>query len=333
MATLLRLLLLRVAERARSASMPPPVPSVDSDSLDVLAASEVTSAESLLVWRRRLLQRGGHPPDLDWLLDLVGGLGWFELQALRLHPDRPVRLLQSRRYLEQLWQRHLDHGEPLQYLVGRCPWRDLELMVAPGVLIPRQETELLIDLALSLLPPPLCGELPSLWADLGTGSGCLAVALARALPTWQGFALDRSPEALAQAAVNLGASGADQRVTLLRSDWWGALAPWWGSLRLVVSNPPYIPTAVVAGLDPVVRDHEPRLALDGGVDGLDAIRRIVAGAAVALAPGGLLVLEHHHDQSGAVLDLLRAAGMVNVHAHPDLEGTLRFASASREGEL
>jgi release factor glutamine methyltransferase len=332
MATLLMLLLLRVAERARSASMPPPVPSVQSDSLDVLAASEVTSAESLLLWRRSLLQRGGHPPDLDWLLDLVGGLGWSELQALRLHPDRPVRLLQGRPYLEQLWQRHLDHGEPLQYLVGRCPWRDLELIVAPGVLIPRQETELLIDLALSLLPS-LCADLPSLWADLGTGSGCLAVALARALPTWQGFALDRSPEALAQAAENLGASGADQRVTLLHSDWWGALAPWWGSLRLVVSNPPYIPTAVVAGLDPVVRDHEPRLALDGGADGLDAIRRIVAGANGALAPGGLLVLEHHHDQSGAVLELLRAAGMVDVHAHPDLEGTLRFASAAREVAL
>jgi release factor glutamine methyltransferase len=98
-------------------------------------------------------------------------------------------------------------------------------------------------------------------------------------------------------------------------------------LELVVSNPPYIPTAVWAGLDPVVRDHEPALALDGGADGLDALRAIAKGAADALAPGGLLLLEHHHDQSEAVMALLAAAGLNQVQAHADLEGQRRFASA------
>jgi release factor glutamine methyltransferase len=101
----------------------------------------------------------------------------------------------------------------------------------------------------------------------------------------------------------------------------------WGQLELVVSNPPYIPTAVIPTLAPVVRDHEPTLALDGGSDGLTAIRAIVAEAAEALAPGGLLVLEHHHDQSAAVMALLVGAGLAAPRAHRDLQGQWRFASA------
>jgi release factor glutamine methyltransferase len=101
----------------------------------------------------------------------------------------------------------------------------------------------------------------------------------------------------------------------------------------VVSNPPYIPSAVIPTLAPVVRDHEPILALDGGSDGLTAIRAIVAEAAGALAPGGLLVLEHHHDQSAAVMDLLAAAGLVAPTPHRDLQGHWRFASARSPGAL
>jgi release factor glutamine methyltransferase len=109
------------------------------------------------------------------------------------------------------------------------------------------------------------------------------------------------------------------------------LSPWWGQFELVVSNPPYIPTAVWAGLEPGVREHEPAIALDGGVDGLHALRLIVAGGAAALAPGGLLLMEHHFDQSHAVIDLLIAAGYAEVRAHGDLEGVDRFASARWPG--
>jgi release factor glutamine methyltransferase len=118
-------------------------------------------------------------------------------------------------------------------------------------------------------------------------------------------------------------------VRLRQGSWWQPIAPWWGRLQLVVSNPPYIPTALLAELDPVVRDHEPALALDGGADGLAAIRCIAAGAQAALAPGGVLLLEHHHDQSEAALALLAAAGLEDCHAHRDLEGVLRFASGRR----
>ena len=286
-------------------------------------------AVELLAWRRRLLAAGDGGPELDWLLEFAGGLSRDARRQLQLMPQQLVQLRQSLADLEALWWRHCRGAEPLQYLVGCCPWRDLELAVAPGVLIPRQETELLVDLALQRLPS--LPEVSIHWADLGTGSGCLAVALARALPAARGFAVDLSPQALAQASANLERWGvrAGNQISLVRSDWWTALEPWWGRLDLVVSNPPYIPTPLLADLDPVVRDHEPTLALDGGADGLAAIRAILAGAPRALAPGGVLLLEHHHDHSEAVLGLLAAAGLEQGRAHQDLEGVWRFASAVR----
>ena len=289
-----------------------------------LVAAPITGSV-LLAWRRDQLQAGGRPAELDWLLDLAGGVSWQQLQALRLQPHRQLTLAQPLEQLKALWHRHLASDEPLQYLVGRCPWRDLELHVAPGVLIPRQETETLIDLALHQPPPP-SGQR---WADLGTGSGCIACALARAWPGSAGLAVDLSTEALALAAANLQATGCLDRVELLEGSWWEPLRPWWGRLALVVANPPYIPTAVWAELEPVVRCHEPALSLDGGADGLAALRRIAAGAAQALAPGGTLLLEHHHDQSDHVLSLLKEAGLQQPTAHPDLEGQWRFASARR----
>ena len=111
--------------------------------------------------------------------------------------------------------------------------------------------------------------------------------------------------------------------------WWQPLQPLAGQLDLVVSNPPYIPSAVVDGLEPVVRDHEPRLALDGGSDGLDALRLIIEAAPQMLAPGGWLVLEHHHDQAAAVAELLGAAGLQERRQERDLEGQMRFAVARR----
>jgi len=291
--------------------------------------SERIRGDQLLAWRRRLLGEGGRAVDFDWLLDLGGGLSWQRLQALRLHPERAVTLRCHHETLEALWHRHLHGAEPLQYLVERCAWRDLELVVAPGVLIPRQETELLVDLALALRVTQESPASPPLWADLGTGSGCLAIALGLALPGSRGFAVEASPQAERLARVNLSRAGLLERVTLLAGDWWDALQPWWGHLELVVANPPYIPSSTVAELDPVVRDHEPSQALDGGADGLVAVRAIVTGADRALAPGGLLLLEHHHDQSTSVLELLHRAGLEQVRAHHDLEGIPRFASAHR----
>ncbi|MEX1324057.1 MAG: peptide chain release factor N(5)-glutamine methyltransferase [Synechococcaceae cyanobacterium] len=278
----------------------------------------------LLGWRRRQLALGGRDADLDWLLDLAGGLRWTDLQRARLAPERCVQLQMPLLSLEGLWRRHIAGQEPLQYLAGCCPWRDLMLTVAPGVLIPRQETELLVELAQGLVERP-----PSLWADLGTGSGCLALALARLWPESRGLAVDVSAVALGQARDNIQAAGVAERVELQAGSWWQPLRSQWGKLDLTVANPPYIPTAVWADLEPVVRDHEPSLALHGGGDGLREIRAIAAGAAAAMAPGGWLVLEHHHDQGEAVAALLAAAGLEQLQAHLDLEGVRRFACARR----
>ena len=321
----------------------PPVVAGSGACLPESCPGETLVGEVLLAWRRRLLAQGGSSSDLDWLLDLAGGVRWSDLQRLRLDPSISISLERSCHQLEAIWCRHLQTAEPLQYLVGLCPWRDFELRVAPGVLIPRQETERLVDLALASLPAALVAHLQHggpagagkhdepalLWADLGTGSGCVALALARALPRAQGLAVDCSDLALAQASANLARFALDGMVRLRHGDWWHGLEPWWGQLDLVVANPPYIPTALIAGLEPIVRDHEPRLALDGGADGLAAIGAIAAGACRALAPGGVLLLEHHHDQSPAVLELLGQAGLMAASAHPDLEGTLRFARAYR----
>ena len=283
------------------------------------------SGQALLEWRQTMLHRGAESSELDWLLELAAGVGWQELQQLRLNPGRELQLHAPLAELEAIWQRHSRDHEPLQYLVGRCPWRDLEIAVAPGVLIPRQETEVLVELALHRAQRN--SHPPHRWADLGTGSGCLALALARAWPTSEGFATDDSPEALRQAEINCKRYGLQERIQLLQGSWWEPLSPWWGQLELVVANPPYIPVPVWQQLEPLVRHHEPALALRSGADGLDALRAIAAGARRSLAPGGWLLLEHHHDQSNAVLHLLNEAGLEETCAERDLEGRWRFAVA------
>ena len=294
--------------------------------------SHLCSGEELLAWRRGQLALGGRSVDLDWLLDLQGELRWAELQRLRLRPELTVSLACSLEALEQVWRRHLDGHVPLQHLVGRCPWRDLDLQISAAALIPRQETELLIDLALERLRDPALA--PHLrdgrWADLGTGSGAMAVALARALKGWHGHAVDLSPAAMDLARINLQRLAPEGGCQLHLGHWWTPLRPWWGQFNLVVSNPPYIPSSVVAALEPVVRDHEPHQALCGGADGLDACREIVEFAPQALAPGGWLLIEHHHDQSEQVLQLMESSGLVAAEARCDLGGVKRFAMACRE---
>ena len=291
--------------------------------------SQRLSGKELVCWRRSQLKDGGRAVDLDWLLDLAGGLRWSSLQQLIIDQDRSAVLNLSLPQLEFLWQRHLVEHLPLQYLVGRCPWRDFELEVSPAALIPRQETELLVDFALEAG----AGSSKGRWADLGTGSGALAVALARGLPGWEGHAVDCSPIALKLADRNLRQLAPNSHWKLHCGDWWQPLRPWWGEFNLVVCNPPYIPSDVLEQLDPVVRNCEPHLALHGGQDGLAATFQVISKAKEALADSGLLLLEHHHDQSDAVLNLMSHQGLVDVSFRCDLQGVKRFASARRSAQM
>ena len=291
----------------------------------IVTTEQFLAGNDLLAWRRRQLRRGGRSVDLDWLLDLGGGVSWSELQRLLIDSQGRIAINQSLEELEKLWLLHLEQSMPLQHLVGVCPWRDLLLEVSSAALIPRQETELLVDLALAFAG----GRPPRSWADLGTGCGAIAVSLCRAWPDAEGHAVDLSIDALALAEKNLKALAPAQSCRLQQGSWWVPLRASWGQLEIVVSNPPYIPSPLLGGLAPVVREHEPHVALVGGEDGLEAIRSLLIDAPCALAPGGVLFLEHHHDQSESVQDLMREAGLVNVSAANDLEGVARFAQGQR----
>lgn len=299
---------------------------LDNDSVrSDVSSPQTVQVTSLLSWRCQQRMLGGRSVDLDWLLDLGAGLRWSELQRIQLNPDGVVLLSRSLDELSRLWLLHIQHAEPLQYLLGLSPWRDVVLEVSPAALIPRQETEFLVELALQCWPesPPRC------WVDLGTGCGAIAVSLSRAWSEAEGHAVDCSAAALSLAERNLVQLAPGHRCQIHQGDWWDPLQPWRGGFDLVISNPPYIPSALIPSLDGVVRDHEPHLALSGGSDGLQAIRIIIQGAIEALAPNGWLMLEHHHDQSADVLALMDEVGLVHARAEHDLGGIARFAVAQK----
>jgi release factor glutamine methyltransferase len=218
-------------------------------------------------------------------------------------------------------------GEPLAYLLG---WREFlgrRFEVGPAVLVPRPETEGLVEAALARLPVP--GAVAPRVLELGTGSGAIAASIALARPDASVTATDLSAEALALARANAARLGA-ARIVWHRGDWWQALPPGTALFDAIVSNPPYIAQSDPHLLDPALR-HEPRVALASGPLGLDAIDAIAAGAPARLAAGGWLLLEHGHDQGQAVRARLRAAGLVSVATLADLQGLERVTLGRAPG--
>ncbi|MBI4328816.1 MAG: peptide chain release factor N(5)-glutamine methyltransferase [Chloroflexi bacterium] len=218
--------------------------------------------------------------------------------------------------LEPLLQRRF-RREPLAYILGDLEFYGLDFTVAPSVLIPRPETETLIDVALGLIGKDVSITI----ADIGTGSGCIAVALAVHLPNALLYATDSSPEALALAQANAQRHDVQKRITFLLGD---LVTPLPGPVDILVSNPPYIPTAEIPGLQPEVRCYEPHGALDGGPDGLDTIRRLLSSALSRLKPGATVLVEIGAGQGEAALALARTCFPQGKHRlHPDLGGHLR----------
>jgi len=204
--------------------------------------------------------------------------------------------------------------EPVAYLVGHKEFYGLDFLVDRGVLVPRPETELLVDLALHYARG-LPVQRPPVIADIGTGSGCIAVAVAIHLVDALVYATDISPDALRIAGKNVERYGVTARVRLIQGDLLDALPE---PVDLLLSNPPY---TILSEIDEAVRRHEPRLALDGGPDGLDTYRRLLAAAPAALRPGGAVILEIGAAQGAAVsaLALARFPG-ARVSVHQDLAG-------------
>lgn len=273
-----------------------------------------TRIDSLLTAAAAALEPLEDAPRLEAETLLCQVLGWRRAR-LYTHPEHCPSAAERQAYATLIARRLA--GEPLAYLLGTQPFRDFTLAVTPAVLIPRADTETLVDAALATALPP---EAPLAVLDLGTGSGAVAIALARARPAWQLTATDLSEAALALArdnAVQLGVPEIDFRL----ADWFEGL-PDDRHYDLVVSNPPYI-----AENDPHLAQPglaaEPRQALVAGPDGLDALGRIAADARHRLTPEGWLWLEHGHAQGAAVRDLLRQLGYHAISTRRDAGGRER----------
>jgi release factor glutamine methyltransferase len=241
--------------------------------------------------------------------------------TLIAYPDRELLSDQQALY-ESLIRRRLQH-EPIQYIIGQQEFYGLNFHVTPAVLIPRPETEHLVEAVLKLLPP----NQPLKIADVGTGSGAIAIALAVHLPHATITALDISLDALAIAAANAREHAVADRIRFLESDLLGAVRADEEAFDAIVSNPPYIPETDRGSLHPQVRDHEPATALFAGETGLDIYRRLIPQAHNALKPNGLVALEIGHGQQIALTELL--SGWQSVSFVEDLQQIPRIALARR----
>ncbi len=224
------------------------------------------------------------------------------------------------------WQmavRHREARKPYQHLAGRTNFYGLDLRTDGRALIPRADSECVVDLALEHLPTGPDTQI----ADLGTGSGCLLLAVLSKVANGKGIGLDASADAISLAQENAVEAGVANRATFIASSW----SDWtgWGDCDLIISNPPYICTDIISTLEPEVRDHDPLEALDGGEDGLDAYREIISLGAAQMKSGAHLVLEIGFDQKDSVSALLDSAGFVGLTHRHDLPGNDRAIAASK----
>jgi release factor glutamine methyltransferase len=271
-------------------------------------------------------------PRLDAELLLARALGVTRTELFR-EPDREVKADEAAEF-EELLRRRLAR-EPVAYILGHRAFRTIDLEVTPDVLIPRPETETLVEVALEALREiPIAGPDPEdepLAVDVGTGSGCVALALAAEDPFVRLVATDIEPGALAVARGNAARLGLARRVEFVLSDLFADVGE--RPFDLVVSNPPYIPADEYVALEPNVRDYEPRRALYGGVDGLDFYRRLVPGAALLLRPGGTLAVEVGAGQADAVAGIVEASRAYQTPAlRDDLAGVPRVVFARRRAK-
>jgi len=266
----------------------------------------------------RLGAAGVETPDIDARFLIEGALG-LSPAAFRLNPNRSVSE-DERERIDALAARRAAR-EPVGRILGRRDFWTLELALSPATLEPRPDSETVVEATLAALPDR---NAPLRLLDLGTGTGCLLLALLAELPNATGLGIDISREAAETALGNAVRNGLDGRARFRVGDWGAGLGE---VFDVVVSNPPYIPTRTIDELSPEVRLFDPPRALDGGDDGLDAYRIIAVQAPGLLNPGGTLALEVGWDQAGAVADLVRAAGLTVTGVLRDLGGVERCVRA------
>jgi release factor glutamine methyltransferase len=268
---------------------------------------------------RRLAATGIEAPLREARL-LLGHAADLPAATIMAWPERAVAAEAAERF-GQCVARRLDR-EPISRILGRREFWSLDFRVTPATLDPRPDTETLIEAVLRRTPDP---SAPRRLLDLGTGTGCILLALLSELPSATGIGIDRSEAAARVAAANAGALGLGARAEIMVGDWTEALGS--GGFDIVLSNPPYIPSAEIPALDPEVSRHDPLLALDGGADGLDAYRRLLPEIGRLLKPGGLAAVEIGQGQADAVALLHEKAGLVSIERATDLGGIERVVTA------
>ena len=279
-----------------------------------------TRAEALRELRRTLAEAGFETAALDARLLLIEALG-ISATDLITGPDVLLTLGQAET-LSAFVQRRLNH-EPVARIVGTREFWGLPFRLSPETLVPRPDTETLVETALGMLPHR---QAPLSIVDFGTGSGCILVALLHELPNATGLGVDLSFGALLTARANANDNRVSNRCHFALSSWADAVS---GPFDLIVSNPPYIASGVIPSLDEEVREHDPKLALDGGPDGLEPYRILLGEAGRLLAPGGLLVVEIGYDQAEALSSLAGACGLEILKIAPDLSGNPRCVATKR----
>lgn len=288
------------------------------------------SGQELSQWRQQAIadleQAQISPKEVDIFLQAVTDLDTLSLRLQSFREREKIPLSYSWSEITKRWQKRLQARVPLQYLLESVVWRNFTLKVSPEVLIPRPETELLID----IVGETVRGDDGGIWVDLGTGSGAIAIGLASILTKAEIYAIDYSQTALAIAKENIIKTGFADRIILKQGSWWTPLEKWQGQISGMLSNPPYIPSAEILDLQIEVREHEPRLALDGGEDGLTALRYLVATAPDYLRSGGLWLVEMRAGQGEKVAQMLENQGNYRqIQIINDLAGFDRFVLAER----
>ncbi len=281
----------------------------------------IISAEEFSLWKEKQILKGGDNQSLMLLVDLLGGLSKSDFNLLKIKSEKKVKLKINLEILESYWDKHLKTGIPIQYLSGISYWRDLKLEVSNKVLIPRTETELLIEIISERFKNK---QEKITFVDLGTGSGAICIALALEYPNWRGFATDIDKNAIEIASRNFTKNSNQSNLEFYNGDWWNPLEKFKGEIDLAIANPPYIPQFTYINLPLEVKNFEPKCALLGGEDGLDHIKEIIQNAPSYLKEKGWLLIENHYDQGERVKQLFLKNRFTAVNVLKDYSGIGRF---------
>ena len=279
------------------------------------------ATKELFLWIRDAKKKNQDIDDLYLLLDLEGGISKSDLFLLKINAQEKVNLNSNFYSLKKKWQEHLQLSKPIQYICGSTYWRNFKFELTKDVLIPRVETEQIVEIASNIFNSE---NKKITFADLGTGSGSIAISLAFENRNWKGLATDIDKNAIQIAKKNYKKISLETNINFYCGSWWEPLINYSGMINLAISNPPYIPRNVYEKLPSSVKNFEPKKALYGGEDGLSHIQQIISNAPKFLVKGGWLILENHFDQSSKIKNLLKVAGFDSLKTIDDTFGIGRF---------